>query len=312
MEESQSDVSSRLESSASSTSSSTDSEKEPTQSEREIAKYELERLHREKMEVELKRTREELRRHTESSKEKTQRRRRENIYVLFALGIIGGFFTLYPNFNVNTTFDYFAAFFVSVSFVFLFLKIHTIGVSDFQSEGAVNKIDYFADYLFLLSITGIIFVGPSIVLLDALDINLDIGSEVRASTLMLVISIIFALKAVETIQEGDSNKEASTGVPDDFSQDLFALSDQKQGEEGITMNEFIDKLEEYKAQGGSPENLEDIPAKIDTIRMSEDKREKAKSEVEKVKEELKRREKSQEELREEERKQYRETVRGNK
>lgn len=162
---------------------------------KEELEYKIEKLHREKVQKEL----EEIRKSLSLSQKKQERisnkRRRENIYVLFALAIIGGFFSITGESSilVEPPLIFGFAIFVIASFVFVFIKINTVAFADMSfTEERNNNFDDYADYIFAFSINGVFLLALSIFVINTLNINIDAASPIVFTLVITLISAIIS------------------------------------------------------------------------------------------------------------------------
>lgn len=156
--------------------------------EKEKLEYKIEKLHRKKLQQKLDDIEKELSQSRIKQQKITTKRRRENIYVLFALAIIGGFLSITQRSSVVLEPQFIGAFgiFAIASSIFIILKINTVAFLDASfAEG--KNIDDYTDYLFIFSINGIFLLAIAIAVVNTLNIGV---SDVQPVVIPLLISII--------------------------------------------------------------------------------------------------------------------------
>lgn len=137
--------------------------------------YKLEKVHREIIEEKLGQINQNLSEYYEYRNEMAQRRRRENIYVLLAVGIVGAFFSVLPKdtFTISGTFLIGFGIFASASFLFLLFKLNTIAIpASEDSEITSGKLNTYADYIFAFSINGSVVLVGIIIMINLYEISL--------------------------------------------------------------------------------------------------------------------------------------------
>lgn len=166
--------------------------------EKEKLEYKIKKLHRKNLQQKLDNIEKELSENRITQQEITTKRRRENIYVLFALAIIGGFFSITRQSSVVLEPQFITAFgiFAIASSVFIILKINTVAFSDvsFIDENG-RTIDDYTDYLFIFSINGIFLLAVAIAAVNAFNIGI---SEIRPLAITTLVSVISAVLSVLT------------------------------------------------------------------------------------------------------------------
>lgn len=116
----------------------------PVASSREAIEQRIQELHRQKLEKDLENIGELFRQYTNQAETTTQKRRRENIYVLFALGIVGAFFSVISGNEIFRSQSILFGFgvFAVAALIFLLIKMNTVALSDrSSSQHPVNKWD---------------------------------------------------------------------------------------------------------------------------------------------------------------------------
>jgi len=242
---------------------------------REELEQELTRLHRERIEKELDEIKSTMASYTDSSRKRSYRKRRENIYVLLAIGVIGGFFTVAPRelFQVNQTVYLGGVVFVFASILFLFLKLNSVALANPQKTGVelVSKFDSSIDYLFVFSINGIIILFMSNLALNYFEIELadigQIGMLLISSLLALLSTLRVFLRQRKRRKEFmkeqfdymESN-ELKSKIRDKF----FELAETDSSEEEI-INSLAEMLDDYKEYANQPDSLHQLKDEIEKI-----------------------------------------------
>jgi len=154
---------------------------------KEKLEYKIEKLHRKKLQQKLDDIEKELSENRITQQKITTKRRRENIYVLFALAIIGGFLSITQRSSVVLEPQFIGAFgiFAIASSIFIILKINTVAFSD-TSFAEETNIDDYTDYLFIFSINGIFLLAIAIAVVNTLNIGV---SDVQPVVIPLFVSI---------------------------------------------------------------------------------------------------------------------------
>lgn len=284
----------------------------------EEAEFELARIHREQLEEEVTRIRESVEEGIETSERRLQRRRTENIYVLVAIGIITGFFTVYPDFKISTqSVDLLAAGIAGASTFFLFIKLNTVSVGEFGQDTLWTKADRLADLLFQLSISGVFLLAIGTIGINALDISLTPESS-SAFTFTIAIFATF-LTYINSFRSKIYKSPSQDTIRFQEVQDrMFDLPDEDAQTQEENVAEFTDLLDEYKKHSDTTQTLEKIRKRVGHIRGLKDEQiERVQNHLDDLIEEKSRESKTEDELREmereqreEQRKKYRDIIRG--
>lgn len=161
--------------------------------EKEKLEYKIKKTHRKKLQQKLGEIQKELSESQATQQKMATKRRRENIYVLFALAIIGGFLSITPDSSavIDPLFVRTFGIFALASVIFIIIKINTVALYDISyiKESEKNLDDY-ADYLFIFSINGIFILITFATAVDTLDIEI---SQVQPYAFFLVVTLISAI-----------------------------------------------------------------------------------------------------------------------
>lgn len=276
-------------------------------SERDQAQFELERIHREKLENEISLIREYINEYISYSEEIQRKRRIENIYILTALGIVGGYFTFNPNLEVSSTFQIVALGFAAAASAFLLIKLITVKLGRFQKESTWSTIDNYADNIFPGLVISVFVLGSVSILISIYTIPLNRISEIALSFVSLVAGLFTVLRT--WIPTDDSS-------PDVTREDIEVLILDTADSSDPNVEEIIDALEEFKNTNPPIEELEVLKSKIDAVRgIRESDVKRIKSVISKIIEDIEQRDTTQREKKKEklaqlekERELYREIV----
>ena len=286
-----------------STRNSEEDELSDSQRQEELTRIhrDLTEIHHEVIESSLNDIRENLQAHAKISQVRSQRRRAENIYVLVAIGIITGFFTVYPQFRISTRpFDILATAITLASGLFLFIKLHTVSSSQTGEGNISTYADRLAGLLFRLSITGAFLLGVSSAVVNVLDIDLTtLGAQVSqiAAISVFLATIIFTYFTRElTIQLNNRPRESTSNLNFQDMHDLmFDLTEFDNSREGA--EEFIESIQEF-APHSSTDQLEQIRDRVSKLDIQRDVRKEIRDKLTEIIEEKRMESKSDEELRE--------------
>jgi hypothetical protein len=163
---------------------------------KEYIEYQLEKIHRAKLEQELGGIRNELSEYYSRREEISVKRRRENIYVLFALAIIGAFFTIIPRSSISIDTPFLIGFgvFVLASVLFLIIKINTVALSEYTASGENSgKIDNYSEYIFAFSINGSLLLVIAVAIVNVFNIQV---SSLVSSGVSIVAGLLSVLTAM--------------------------------------------------------------------------------------------------------------------
>lgn len=215
--------------------------------EKEKLEYKIEKSHRKKLQQKLDDIEKELSENRITQQKITTKRRRENIYVLFALAIIGGFLSITQRSSVVLEPQFIGAFgiFAIASSIFIILKINTVAFSNVSfSEG--NNIDDYADYLFIFSINGIFLLAIAIAVVNTLNIGV---SDVQPVVIPLLISIISGvlsfLTQLQIKRKRRKNMEERITTREEIKQEL--------------MDDIISEIEKLRKADDQQDELNKFP-----------------------------------------------------
>jgi hypothetical protein len=276
-------------------------------SERDQAKFELERIHREKLENEISLIREDLNNYISYSEERQRKRRIENIYILTALGIVGGYFSFNPDLEVSSTFQIVALGFAAAASAFLLIKLITVRLGRFQKESTWSSIDNYADNIFPGLVISVFVLGSVSILISIYTIPLNQISEIGVSFLSLVAGVFTVLRTWAA--RDDSS-------PDVTREDIEVLILDTADSSEPNIEQIIDALEDFKSTNPQREDLEELRSKIDAVKgITERDVKNVKSVIDKIIEDVKQEDTTEREEKEEklaklekERELYREIV----
>lgn len=243
---------------------------------KEKLKYQLQKLHRDKLEQELEAINEELSEYYQSQQKESIKRRRENIYVLFALAIIGGFFSLIPrtSYTINTSFIIGFGVFASASLLFLIIKINTIALTKYTTKR--SKLDNYSEYLFAFSINGILLLGGAVTLVNVFNIQTD---EIYSTFVLVLLpgltSFMITLykyvtderkrkqRRIERMERSESIREEMLDELSSKIEDIQEVDDQKRELE--LFHELTEGIEHAKDEFVKRERLEPIAKEMEDI-----------------------------------------------
>ena len=221
---------------------------------KEYIEYKLQKLHQEKLEQELEGIRSELSDYYTAQEQISIKRRRENIYVLFAIGIIGAFFTIVPRSSITIDSSFLLVFgiFVFTSALFLIIKINTVALTESSTVGG-NGMDNILEYLFAFSINGSIILVIAVGLINLFEIQLDdiMSNGIAILTLIISTLTVYLLQVSKRRQIKRHNKNLT--------------ADREQSREEL-LNEIISNFNELRQAEGEKEQLEifnELSFKID-------------------------------------------------
>ena len=155
---------------------------------KEELEYQLRRLHREKVEQTLEEIHSELKTFYEDQAETSSNRRRENIYVLFAIAMIGGFITLLPpsSITIGTPYIYGFGIVATMALLFLLIKINTAAFSSGR-----HRIDKISEYGFVFSLNTTVLLVASLAIVNILDIGAQTLGAVAGVSTSFILSFIY-------------------------------------------------------------------------------------------------------------------------
>lgn len=246
---------------------------------KEYIEYQLKKFHREKLEQELEGIRKELSDYYKNQEEISIKRRRENIYVLFALGIIGAFFTIIPRSSISIDMPFLIGFgvFVFASVLFLIIKINTVALSDSPAlDGNGSKIDNYSEYLFAFSINGSIILVMAVAIVNIFNIQTDSLASSSISFITIVasgISVVFFRAYIahrKEQQRRERIKSQSEEIREEMLEEMISgfddlrNADDKKRELEI-FNELSFKIEHARNEFASFEELEPISEELDDL-----------------------------------------------
>jgi hypothetical protein len=244
--------------------------------EKEKLEYKIEKSHRKKLQQKLDDIEKELSENRITQQKITTKRRRENIYVLFALAIIGGFLSITQRSSVVLEPQFIGAFgiFAIASSIFIMIKINTVAFSNVSfSEG--NNIDDYADYLFIFSINGIFLLAIAIAIVNTLNIGV---SDVQPVVIPLLISIISGvlsfLTQLQIKRKRRKNMEERITTREEIKQELIddIISEieklRKADDQQDELNKFPQLalyIEQCRHEFTKPEDFDPIFEEIDDL-----------------------------------------------
>lgn len=138
--------------------------------------FKLQKLHQTKVEQELEEIRQELSDYHKRQEIISIKRRRENVYVLFALAMIGAFFSLVPRspIIIDTPFLIGFGIFTLASVVFLIVKVNMLAISQSPYISDIDKkIDIYSEYTFAFSINGSLLLIAAVSIINIFDIQVS-------------------------------------------------------------------------------------------------------------------------------------------
>lgn len=261
------------------------------------AKYELTRIHREQVEEEISRIRESLEEAIQTSKNRSQRRRTENIYVLVAIGIVTGFFTIYPDFKISTqSVDLLAAAIAGASVLFLFIKLNTASIGELGQDTIGSKADRLADLLFQISISGAFLLAIGTIGVNAFNISLTSqSSDLFVFTLTVMLISLMVVQYKITSERSQINRVRFSDVQDA----MFDLIDEDSQAQEENVDEFLELLKTYKEDSATTQGLSQIRERVSSIRgLSSDQIERIQDNLDNLIDEKSKETKTEQELRE--------------
>jgi hypothetical protein len=244
----------------------------------EKLKYQLEKYRQKKLQQELEEIRKFLNDYREKQEKNKNKRRRENIYVLFALAIIGGFLTVIRSNSTLKSPSFVAAFtiFAATSLIFVFLKINTVTIAESSTfDDRFDRINELPDYLFVFSLNGIILMFAAYFALTTLNIDITAApSNVFAvgvgigSTIITYLFEIYKEKRKKKIQKDKRN------TPEEIKEEIREniISGVKNIENASSQKEEMDEfsnisiiLEKIKYEFDEPEDVDPILEEIEEL-----------------------------------------------
>lgn len=264
------------------------------------AKFELTKIHREQVEEEITRIRETLQEAVNTSERRSQRRRTENIYVLVAIGIVTGFFTIYPDFKISTqSVDLLAAGIAGTSVLFLFIKLNTASIGELGQDTIGSKADRVADFLFQVSISGAFLLAIGTIGVNAFDISLTPESSNIFATVGVISTTLVALFDMYS----KSYDERETVKFSDVQDAMFDLPNEDSEKQEKNVDEFLDYIKKYKEKSASTKSLTELKDRISIIRgLTDAQIKRIEDQLDDLIEEKSKEAKTKQELREEEKK----------
>ncbi|WP_440005291.1 hypothetical protein [Halomicrococcus sp. SG-WS-1] len=220
--------------------------------------YQLSRIHREKIEDELDQIRLSIQQYFESSQERSQKRRQENVYVLVALGIISGFLTYYPKFNIGSSpFGLVATGSAIASAFFLFIKLNTVGNS--PREGRLDKI---ADVAFRVAASGIFVIGVGAILVTTFSEQISQIPTVAAQILTLILTVLMTAFSWYNKMKQISDTPVTFNAVQDA---MFSLASNDEEGDTQSLEDLIQMIEEYKKHASTEESLVKLKQRAEQI-----------------------------------------------
>jgi hypothetical protein len=253
--------------------------------EKEELEYKIEKLHRKKVQGKLDEIKKELSESRVNQQKIATKRRRENIYVLFSLAIIGGFLSITSRNSIvlDPVFIRTFAFFTVISLVFIIIKINTVALSNVSYiEDNEKSLDDYIDYLFTFSINGVFILITFATAVDSFNIGISqvesIGLLIGTAIISAVISLIFGYfrhrqKQLYNLsaEMGKNREEIKEELTEDIISEIENLKNTDDMQEEI--NEFKD-LAIYIEQSGreftEPEDFDPIFEELDNLDLISD------------------------------------------
>lgn len=295
--------------------SSTGSEKDEVQpdDERKLVKFELERIHRERVETELEALREHFSSYADLKEKRSRKRRSENIYILVALGIIGGYLSYNPNLVLDTVYQLIGLAFIVASGTFILVKVITVRAADIDQESGWNKFDNIVDASFAAIISGVFVFGSLAALFSIYNIETSFLLEIATLTITSAVTIVQAWAMYG--RYNNRHTKSPNEIHDELVEKLFRLPDADDIDESTS--ELTELVKEFVDSGAIVSKIEDIREKCGKIDgIPKENKDKIQSSIDDIIEEKEKREKSDEELRaekvselEQQRRQHREEMR---
>jgi len=247
---------------------------------KEKLKYQLEKFRQKKLQQELEEIRNILSNSQRKREQISNKRRHENIYILFALAIIGGFLTILQQSSVLQSSAFVAAFavFASTSSLFVFLKINTVAFAEpsFYPGARIGNIDDYADYIFVYSINGIFILFSAFIVVNALEIDINTASTLVFTLIIGVVSIIFTYATEHYKQmKREDLKNREKKKSEEFKKELIEevisninemkKADNRKEELDIYLNKLSKRLHACQNEFTEPEDFDPIFEELDDL-----------------------------------------------
>lgn len=176
--------------------------------------------------------------HVRSSRNRERKQRTENIYILTAIGIIGGFLNYNPSLSINTVFQTVALGFALGSSLFLFVKIMSVSGSRINTKSRWNYIDDLADKIFPGVITGVFIIGAFLFISDYYQIELSYIMQFVFAGLSLIVAAFSSYTSIH-----NSSEDGSELSYNELVDSLFEIPADKEEEQKKNLENFINQLE---------------------------------------------------------------------
>lgn len=276
-------------------------------------KFELKRIHRKRVETELEAIREAFSEYTELNEERSRKRRSENIYILVALGIIGGYLTYNPDLALDSIYQVIGLAFTVASAIFVLIKVITVRMADIPSNTNWNKFDNIVDGGFAVVITGVFAFGSLGAIVSIF--NLQTVGIIQPITIILpLIAMVIQMMKLSEIFSETQTKSADE-LYDEIIEELFHLPESSNINDDA--KQIIDLVKKFSEAGAITSQIQDIQDKVSKIEgIPNQEQNYMEGKIEEIIEEKEKAEKSEEELRaekiadlEEQREEYHEEIR---
>lgn len=209
-------------------------------------------------------------------KKKPVSREGVNIYVLFALAIIGAFFSIISrsSFKIDTIFLIGFGVFASASLFFLIIKMNTVALT--APTSGKSKIDNYSEYLFSFSINGSLLLGGVVTLINIFNIQLNtfVPSIIPVAIAMIVSFLISSLTYLQDkrsqqkrrIRIRMKSEEIREEMLDEMTSGFEELRQADDGKEELKIfNELVDGLEQARDEFPDVERLEPIEEELEDL-----------------------------------------------
>jgi len=225
------------------------------------AKFELKRIHRERVETELEGIRKAFLDYAESTEKRSKKRRAENVYILVALGIIGGYFSYNSGLKLNTIFQQIGLAFVVASSLFILIKVITVRISDIDKSSLWSEVDNKIDILFAAVITGVFVFGTIAAVISIFNIQSSLIQNIAVAATTIVAFVAQLLNIYN--EQADENKKSPEEIHDELIDNLFRLPDSENVREDS--EEIVNLVHQLSKSGALVSDLQGIKDKIGKI-----------------------------------------------
>lgn len=248
----------------------------------EEIEFEIERIHEERVEEELRLIRENSIEYANSSEKRSRKRRTENIYILIALGIVGGYLTYnpqleLPGFNIL---GLVTLGFAIASAAFLFIKVVVVSQSGIGRETLWTRLDNFVDKSFPGLVTGVAILGFTIFIVDTFQIESTDLIQTGTALLSIIVTVLTILSRLATVSQSEPISI------DELENAIFELPAATDLQKENNIDKFVSQLENYQRSGGDVSQLEELKQKVELVKgLSEGDVEKIQREINRITEE---------------------------